>query len=275
MDREDLTSNSTTTEGMTDEDQIDGVLSPTSSLTDHKTLFKEGRTRSGLILTDEEYERWLLRDRRKDGEDHLCPGPAYNTRGVIVSEREAEQWREAHLAAYDTNLWSLESQGRHAGAGDGEEPEESPIDFRSEKPSKEQLILEKEKLERLIRLKEYQLTQQRGTCSQNRRELLAEKQNLSKLKFEREMQLKERAHEEWRRMNVKQRKTRKESSEVRRDDFNEVLVRVEDEFEKKFAYENEEAGGGVEGTSDSDEEAEYYSADEDEIIYILVREKAP
>ena len=154
--------------------------------------------------------------------------------GLILSQQEAEEWREMHLKGYDTRLWSLEhNNGRSPTNEDqysnsnyevdsidgGSLRSVSPFSIRppsiierrisqSGSPTTEQLVQEKEKLDRLIKIREYQLSQyQSSNCISlpSKKDLLAEKRHLSRLKFDRELQLKKKAHEEWRRMNVKKR----------------------------------------------------------------------
>ena len=208
-----MTSNSTTAEYLTDEDQHDDHY---QDLLDSKTLLEEGRTASGLVLSEEEYERWLQRDRRKvlTGEDHEVKSPAYMTRGVIVSEREGEEWRRDHVKGYDTNLWSLGSVETTPECPSENKQVQSRKESQVGKPTRETLIEEKQKLDRLITLKEYQLKEQHKSVNSdmpNIKSLLAEKQHLTRLRFMREMQLKEKAHEDWRKMNVKQKLKKKKS----------------------------------------------------------------
>ena len=185
--------------------------------------------------------------------------------GLILSQKEAKEWREMHLKGYDTRLWSLESNNglspsevdHHKSVqslevdsiDEGSLRSVSPFSYRppsivqrrisqAEKPSKQQLILEKERLERLIKIREYQLSQFRSSdiiSLPSRKDLLDEKRHLIRLKHERQMQLKRKAHDEWRKLTVKQKK----NETVREIDIDPSGINRDTKYEE-LSYDSEE-----------------------------------
>lgn len=258
MDKDELTSPSTTTtttDYVTDDEQTDDTLAyrrwypernlpeavysrfleAPQSIAARRTITPEQlRTRAGITLTDEEYERWTQRSRRRSSDvwsGRMASGSQNSE--LILSQQEAEEWKERHLKGYDTRLWSLElneekrsPEEDRSGSRlslDAETLEEghrsvTPLTYhtpsiteRSESQSDvltmQQLLLEKEHLERLIKIRSYELSRYRSCDAVDslptKEELQTEKRHLLRLKTEREALIKKRAHEEWRRRNVK------------------------------------------------------------------------
>ncbi|KAF2357499.1 Calponin domain [Trinorchestia longiramus] len=245
VNKDELTSPSTTcttaTDLLTDEEQLDdkfktsGVraserLSSNSSL---DWLRVEAKTRTGIALTEDEYERWVQRMRQKHEiwvENKMAAAKLKKETRVLTSLDTAEEWKQKHLKGFDTGLWSLDSSDEKPEDESRKSPfsgesfdssgrSASPFEFlvssfsQSGPLSKEQLIVERNQLQRLIQAKEYQLNLCKSYDQHSeqinlpsKRELFAEKQRLVRLKIDRELQLKKTAHEEWRRLHVQPKK---------------------------------------------------------------------
>ncbi|KAF2356291.1 Calponin domain [Trinorchestia longiramus] len=313
VNKDELTSPSTTcttaTDLLTDEEQLDdkfktsGVraserLSSNSSL---DWLRVEAKTRTGIALTEDEYERWVQRMRQKHEiwvENKMAAAKLKKETRVLTSLDTAEEWKQKHLKGFDTGLWSLDSSDEKPEDESRKSPfsgesfdssgrSASPFEFlvssfsQSGPLSKEQLIVERNQLQRLIQAKEYQLNLCKSYDQHSeqinlpsKRELFAEKQRLVRLKIDRELQLKKTAHEEWRRLHVQPKKESRCDYKSSDGQLTERVTKEEDrETEDKASLD--ETRDSETPVTDEEEHAgdsENEEEEEDEILYVLIEE---